>query len=180
MSVTLRRADRRLRRRRPRRADAQGGHSRRIVGADPDAGSARHAGELRRDSEGRARCSARRRSSCSTTRPAWCGSRRTCCTSTATSRAASARRAARGPTGCYKILQRHRARRGADAATSICSRASRATSPARRCARSATPRRRRCMTTLQHFRHEYEAHIREGRCTLPADWRARAPGGAHA
>jgi NADH-quinone oxidoreductase subunit F len=28
------------------------------------------------------------------------------------------------------------------------------------------------MTTLKHFRHEYEAHIREGRCTLPADWRA--------
>jgi NADH-quinone oxidoreductase subunit F len=27
-------------------------------------------------------------------------------------------------------------------------------------------------TTLKHFRHEYEAHIREGRCTLPAPWRA--------
>ena len=24
------------------------------------------------------------------------------------------------------------------------------------------------LTTLKHFRHEYEAHIREGRCTLPA------------
>jgi hypothetical protein len=22
------------------------------------------------------------------------------------------------------------------------------------------------------FREEYEAHVREGRCTLPADWRA--------
>ena len=31
------------------------------------------------------------------------------------------------------------------------------------------------LTTLKHFRHEYEAHIREGRCTLPADWRARQP-----
>ena len=30
------------------------------------------------------------------------------------------------------------------------------------------------LTTLKHFRHEYEAHIREGRCTLPAEWRARA------
>jgi NADH-quinone oxidoreductase subunit F len=35
------------------------------------------------------------------------------------------------------------------------------------------------LTTLKHFRHEYEAHIREGRCTLPADWRARHPVGAH-
>ena len=35
------------------------------------------------------------------------------------------------------------------------------------------------LTTLKHFRHEYEAHIREGRCTLPADWRAApARGGA--
>jgi NADH-quinone oxidoreductase subunit F len=30
------------------------------------------------------------------------------------------------------------------------------------------------LSTLQHFRHEYEAHIREGRCPLPAPWR-----GAH-
>ena len=30
------------------------------------------------------------------------------------------------------------------------------------------------LTTLKHFRAEYEAHIREGRCTVPADWRARA------
>jgi NADH-quinone oxidoreductase subunit F len=29
------------------------------------------------------------------------------------------------------------------------------------------------LTTLKHFRHEYEAHIREGRCPLPADWRAQ-------
>jgi len=28
------------------------------------------------------------------------------------------------------------------------------------------------LTTLKYFRHEYEAHINEGRCTLPADWRA--------
>src|SRR3954468_21086827 len=30
------------------------------------------------------------------------------------------------------------------------------------------------LTTLKHFRAEYEAHIREGRCTVTADWRARA------
>jgi NADH-quinone oxidoreductase subunit F len=35
------------------------------------------------------------------------------------------------------------------------------------------------VTTLNHFRHEYEAHIRERHCTLPADWRAREPVGAH-
>jgi len=35
------------------------------------------------------------------------------------------------------------------------------------------------VTTLKHFRHEYEAHIREGRCTLPAKWRARTMVGAH-
>ena len=34
------------------------------------------------------------------------------------------------------------------------------------------------LTTLKHFRHEYEAHIREGRCTLPASWRARHAAGA--
>jgi NADH-quinone oxidoreductase subunit F len=35
------------------------------------------------------------------------------------------------------------------------------------------------LTTLKHFRHEYEAHIKEGRCTLPAEWRARQAVGAH-
>ena len=35
------------------------------------------------------------------------------------------------------------------------------------------------LTTLKHFRHEYEAHITERRCTLPAAWRARQPVGAH-
>jgi NADH-quinone oxidoreductase subunit F len=35
------------------------------------------------------------------------------------------------------------------------------------------------LTTLKHFRHEYEAHVREGRCTLPADWRARQAVSAH-
>jgi NADH-quinone oxidoreductase subunit F len=50
----------------------------------------------------RAPSSARPASSSSTTRPAWCGSPRTCCTSTATSRAASARPAAKAPTGCTR------------------------------------------------------------------------------
>lgn len=34
-------------------------------------------------------------------------------------------------------------------------------------------------TTLKHFRHEYEAHVRDGRCPLVADWRATHPVGAH-
>ncbi|HEY3158319.1 MAG TPA: NADH-quinone oxidoreductase subunit NuoF [Vicinamibacterales bacterium] len=42
---------------------------------------------------------------------------------------------------------------------------------------AATP----VLSTMKLFRHEYEAHVREGRCTLPADWRARSPvlAGAH-
>jgi NADH-quinone oxidoreductase subunit F len=35
------------------------------------------------------------------------------------------------------------------------------------------------LTTLTHFREEYESHIKEGRCTLPARWRAQHPVGAH-
>jgi len=31
------------------------------------------------------------------------------------------------------------------------------------------------VTTLKHFRHEYEAHILEGRCPLVAPWRASQP-----
>jgi NADH-quinone oxidoreductase subunit F len=42
---------------------------------------------------------------------------------------------------------------------------------------AATP----VLSTMKLFRHEYEAHIREGRCTLQADWRAKTPvlAGAH-
>jgi NADH-quinone oxidoreductase subunit F len=42
---------------------------------------------------------------------------------------------------------------------------------------AATP----VLTTLNLFRHEFEAHVKEGRCTLPAEWRAKQPlfAGAH-
>jgi NADH-quinone oxidoreductase subunit F len=40
---------------------------------------------------------------------------------------------------------------------------------------AATP----ALTTVKHFRTEFEAHIREGRCTVPAPWRARTPVAAH-
>ena len=40
---------------------------------------------------------------------------------------------------------------------------------------AATP----VLTTVKQFRHEYEAHVKEGRCTCPSDWRARQPVAAH-
>jgi NADH-quinone oxidoreductase subunit F len=42
---------------------------------------------------------------------------------------------------------------------------------------AATP----VLTTLKLFRAEYEAHVREGHCTIPAEWRATHPvlAGAH-
>ena len=40
---------------------------------------------------------------------------------------------------------------------------------------AATP----ALTTLKHFRGEYEAHVREGRCTVPAPWRRKAAAPAH-
>jgi NADH-quinone oxidoreductase subunit F len=36
---------------------------------------------------------------------------------------------------------------------------------------AATP----VLTTMKLFRAEYEAHVREGRCTLPAEWRSSLP-----
>ena len=35
------------------------------------------------------------------------------------------------------------------------------------------------LTTVHHFREEFEAHVREGRCPVPADWRAAVPVMAH-
>jgi len=35
------------------------------------------------------------------------------------------------------------------------------------------------VSTIKHFRAEYEAHIREGRCTVPADWRRMEVVAAH-
>jgi NADH-quinone oxidoreductase subunit F len=40
---------------------------------------------------------------------------------------------------------------------------------------AATP----VLSTIKTFRAEYEAHIREGRCTVPAPWRARTKVAAH-
>ena len=41
---------------------------------------------------------------------------------------------------------------------------------------AATP----ALTTVKNFRAEFEAHVREGRCTVPAPWRAaKTPAGAH-
>jgi len=35
------------------------------------------------------------------------------------------------------------------------------------------------LTTLKHFRHEYEAHIKEGRCTVARGLARATTGGAH-
>ena len=35
------------------------------------------------------------------------------------------------------------------------------------------------VSTIKYFRAEYEAHIREGRCTVPADWRSMEVVAAH-
>ena len=40
---------------------------------------------------------------------------------------------------------------------------------------AATP----VLATIKQFRDEFEAHVREGRCTCPADWRARQSVAAH-
>ena len=40
---------------------------------------------------------------------------------------------------------------------------------------AATP----VLTTLKLFKHEFDAHVREGRCTLPSEWRAKEPVMAH-
>jgi NADH-quinone oxidoreductase subunit F len=40
---------------------------------------------------------------------------------------------------------------------------------------AATP----VLSTIKQFRAEYEAHIREGRCTVPAPWRSGAKAMAH-
>jgi NADH:ubiquinone oxidoreductase subunit F (NADH-binding) len=94
------RVDLRLRRRHPERAAAQGGDSWRIVGADPAAESDRCAGELRRPDEGRHAPRIGRHDRDGRQHVLWCGRRRTSCTSIVTSRAASARPAARAETGC--------------------------------------------------------------------------------
>ena len=138
------RADLRLRRRHARRAHDEGGHPRRIVGADSDARSDRHPGELRRHRRRPARCSGRRRSWCSTTPPTWSGWPRTCCTSTVTSRAASARRAAKAPTGCIGCSTACCKGEGSAKDIDLLEERGRQHQRQDACARLATRRRRRC------------------------------------
>ena len=134
---------------------------------------ARHPGQLRRRRQGRLDARLGRHHRHGRDDVHGVGGARTCCTSTSTSRAASARRAAKAATGCTHARQ-DRARRGPDAATSICCCRSPTTSLGKTlCAfgdAAATP----VLSTVKTFRAEYEAHIREGRCTVPAPWRARA------
>ena len=131
------RADLRRRRRDPERPSAEGDHPRRLVGAGVHAGPDRHAGRLRLDPGRRARSSARRRSSSSTTAPAWCSSPCGPRSSTCTSRAGSARRAARGLAG-WSACSRRSSRVVQSTRTSISCGTSAIASRAGRCARSAT------------------------------------------
>ena len=143
MNITLRELIDGSRGRRARRPHAEGGHSRRVVGADPAARSARHAGELRRRAEGRvaARIGRHHRAR----RHDLHGLAR---------REPAALLPSRVVRQVHALPRRHRlapqdpaedrARRRADARPRSAVEHLRATSPARRCARSATPRSRRC------------------------------------
>ena len=178
MNVTLARIDRGPRRRRARRPHHQGDHSGRVISSDPaypTSSTRRPASTACRKPD---RSWARPGSSCSTTRPAWSGSPRTCSTSIATNPAASAHRAVRVTDWLHKILRRIERGDGQPRDLDLLSSISGNVAGKTLCAfgdAAVTP----VLTTLKHFRHEYEAHINEGRCTLPAEWRARQAVGAH-
>ncbi len=104
---------------------------------------------------------------------------RTCCTSTSTSRAASARPAAKAATGSTRSSTRIERGEGEMRDIDLLRASANNIAGKTLCAfgdAAATP----ALTTVKHFRAEYEAHIREGRCTVPADWRAsKRRSGAH-
>ena len=143
MKVSLRELIDELRRRHARRPHDEGGHPRRLVGADPDARSDRHPGELRRHREGRVAAGlggdhgARRHH-----RHGLAG------------REPAPLLPPRVVRQVHALPRRHRlavsfaapadARAKARPRTSRCCRAWPTTSTARRCAPSAMPRRRRC------------------------------------
>ena len=156
----------------------EGGDPRRIVGADPDARPARYAGELRRRSRKPGRCSGRRRIIVldDTTCMVWLAEnllhfyRHESCGKCTPCR--------EGTDWLYKILRRIERGEGQARDLDLLASISNNIDGKTLCAfgdAAVTP----VLTTLKHFRHEYEAHIKEGRCTLPADWRARQPVGAH-
>ena len=135
----------------------------RLVDADPDGGAPRRTAVLRRHRRRRSRCSAPRRCRSSTRRPA---SSARCCggpSSTRTSRAASARRAARARSGwCRSCAGWSRARvtpRTSRSSSDICDNilgrsfcalGDGATSP--------------ITSSLEYFKDEYLAHFEHGGC----------------
>ena len=135
----------------------------RLVDADPDRRAPRRTAVLRRHRRRRSRCSAPRRCRSSTRRPASSGR---CCagpSSTRTSRAASARRAARAPTGWCRSCAGSRSGEGSDEdleklldicdnilGRSFCALGDGATSP--------------ITSSLEYFRDEYLAHFEHGGC----------------
>ena len=157
------RADLRRRRRHPRRARAEGGHPRRLVGAGPDRRPDRHAARLRLDRRGRLDARLGRGDRRSTTAAAWCSSACGSRSSTCTSRAASARRAARARAGWCRSCRRSRTatRRRP---TSTCCSTSATGSSASASARSATRPRCRSRATSTSSARSSSAHVDEGGC----------------
>ena len=143
------------------RPQAEGGHPRRLVGAGADARPDRRPARLRLAR--RAEDVLRRRLADRRRRPLLHGAARRCArrSSTCTSRAASARRAARGRAGWCRSSRRSSAATGS-CPTSSCSSRSTAGSSARCCARSASSPSTRSRATSRTWRDEFVAHIRAG------------------
>ena len=177
MHIDAARAHRGIRRRRSRGPHAEGGDPGRLLGPVPAARPARYPGQLRRRSEsgiaarvGRHRRARRhdlhglaggnllhfyRHESCGKCTP---------CREAPTGSTRFSASIERGE-GQMRDLDLLSSISGNIAGKTLCAFGDAAVTPV--------------LTTLKHFRHEYEAHIKEGRCTLPASWRARQPVGAH-
>ena len=104
----------RLRRRRARRPPAEVLDARRLVDAAADRRTPRRPAGLRGRGAASARCSAPRRCRSSTRPPAWCARCAAGPSSTRTSPAASARRAARAPTGWRRSTSASRPGKGTE------------------------------------------------------------------
>ena len=180
MTITLARADQRSRRRRARRPDAQGGDPRRLVGADPAAEQL----DTQASFDGVQKAGSLLGSAGiivldDTTCMVWLAEnllhfyRHESCGKCTPCR--------EGTDWLYKILRKIERGDGQMSDLDLLTSISNNIAGKTLCAfgdAAVTP----VLTTLKHFRHEYEAHIKEGRCTLPADWRAQpcAPAVSHA
>ena len=152
-----------LRRRAARRAQAPLRGPRRVLDPGPHRRRDRRDHGLRPRGQGRVDARAPRAPSSWTTRPAWCGWPSGSPTSTGTSRAASARPAARARAGCCgccdKIEEGQGTERDLEVLWNVCdSIAGKTVCAVRRRGGHAA------QSTLKKFRDEYEYHVREKRC----------------